>query len=120
VDGSGHHAHPEPLQQKANIRAHMQRANRRIMQYNNHARVAVLDFYSLHHMVVAQPPVLNGTTIQGPPVHGQYAFLHADDVHPTAVGNGYIANALASVVNREFNANVPMYSDAELAALAHL
>lgn len=107
-------------QQKANIRAHLQRANRKIMSYNNHPRVAVLDFYKLHHYVVQNLPTLNGTTLVGPPAHGKYHYLHADDVHPTAVGNGYIANALADALNKKFGSNIPMYSDAELAALAHL
>ncbi len=107
-------------QQKANLRAHLERANRKIRSYNRHSRIAVLDFYRLHHLVVSNPPVLNGTTILGPPLHGQYAYLHADDVHPTAVGNGYIANALIDVLNQKFGANIPMYSDQELAAFAHL
>lgn len=107
-------------QQKANIRAHMERANRKIRSYHRHPRIAVLDFYQLHHLVVSSPPTLNGTTLVGPPAHGNYHFLHADDVHPTAVGNAYIANALADVLNKKFNANIPFYSDQELAYLAHL
>jgi len=106
--------------QRANLRAHIERANRRIRSYHNHPRVAVLDFYELHHLVVQNPPTLNGTTIQGPPLHGQYAFMHADDVHPTAVMNAYIANALAGVLNKKFGSNIGTYSDAELAFLAHL
>lgn len=107
-------------QQQANIRAHTERANRRIRAYASHPRIAVLDVYRMHQVVVQNPPVINGTQLVGPPAHGEYWFLHADDVHPTAVSNAEIANVLAKTLNAKFGSNVPLYSEAELAVLAHL
>lgn len=107
-------------QQRANIRAHLAIVNQRIRAYARHPRIAVLDVYRFHLQVVQDPPDIFGTELVGPPAYGEYEYLHADDVHPTAVSNAIIANALAKALNEKFGTQIPYYSEQELADLAHL
>jgi phospholipase/lecithinase/hemolysin len=107
-------------QQKRNLRLHLLRANQRILAYAGRPRIAVLDFMTLHQIVAADPPVIFGTQLTPAPQWGEYDFLHSDEVHPTAVSNGLIANALIQLLNGKYGVNIPYFSEQELADLAHL
>ena len=104
--------------QIANIRAHTKRANDRIRMFRGRPRVAVLDFEKLQVAVVNNPPVIQGNPLIPPPSFGDYDDLHADGVHPTAVANALIANAMIDLLNGKFGTNFPFYSAQELADLA--
>jgi len=106
--------------QKANIRAHLKRCNDRLLRFRSRSRVAVLDFARLQAAVLASPPVINGTALAPPPAFGDYADIHADTVHPTAVSNALIANAIIDLLNKKYSVNIPFYTEAELTVLARL
>jgi len=105
-------------QQRANIQAHLKRCNDRIRAFRGRPRVAVLDFVPLQRFVVSNPPVIQGNPLIPPPAFGDYDHIHADDVHPTAVGNALIANAMIQLLNQKFGESIPFYSEQELADLA--
>lgn len=105
-------------QQRTNIQAHLKRCNDRIRAFRGRPRVAVLDFVPLQRFVINNPPVIQGNALIPPPAVGDYDHIHADDVHPTAVGNALIANAMIQLLNQKFGESIPLYSEQELADLA--
>lgn len=104
--------------QRANIQAHLKRCNDRIRAFRGRPRVAVLDFVPLQRFVINNPPVIQGNTLVPPPDFGDYDHIHADDVHPTAVGNALIANAMIQLLNQKFGSSIAPYTEQELADLA--
>jgi lysophospholipase L1-like esterase len=104
----------------ANIRAHVERVNQFIRSLNRYNSVVVFDLFKLIRHLVNNTPVLFGHPLVPPPANGNYDNLFADEVHPTAVANGYMANLIIFSINRKWNDGIPMYSAAELADLAHI
>lgn len=104
-----------------NVRAHTGRVNRLIagagMRYGF---LVALDTYSLIQEMASYPPVIFGHQLVPPPAYGDYDDLFADEIHPTAVSNGLIANEIITLINTEWNDAIPYYSEAELADLAHI
>ena len=106
--------------EQANIRAHLGRANASILAAGALDRVAVFDSYRALQIVVANPPVLFGQQLVGPPAVGDFDHLFADTIHPTAVTNGIAANGLIQLVNSKWGNAIPFYTPGELADLAHI
>jgi len=104
----------------ANARAHMQRVNNLIRWADRYANIAVFDLYTELQDMVEDPPILFGHQLVGPPFYGEYDCLFADEIHPTAVGNAIIANGIIEKVNAKWNDDIPLYTDEELADLAHI
>lgn len=106
--------------QEANIRAHIQRLNNHIWYLTWSEQVVVPDVYSHLQQVVADPPLLYGHQLVGPPAQGEFDYLFADAIHPTAVGNAILANTIIANLNFKWYADIPYYSEAELADLARI
>ena len=106
--------------QEANLRAHAERANRRIRRAERDPRVFVFDFYAEGRAMVLDPQVLFGRTINPPPQYGDYDDMFGDSIHPTAVSNASLANAMIAGINAKWNDTIAPYSDEELADLAHI
>lgn len=107
-------------QEQANVRAHVERVNSLIRDADRLPFVAVVDIYTELQNLIENPPVLFGHPIVGPPSYGDYDHLFADTIHPTAVGNGLLANAIIDRINAKWGDAIPHYTDVELADLAHI
>jgi len=106
--------------ERENVRAHIQVVNRRLAQGATRGPIALADIYTGTQDFVTDPPVIYGQALIGPPAFGQYDYLYADDIHPTAVSNLVIANGIIETVNLQFNDDIPLYTEDELAAAAKL
>ncbi|MBN1557816.1 MAG: hypothetical protein JW951_06685 [Lentisphaerae bacterium] len=106
---------PEAL---STIRLHIERANAGIAALHDPPRVIVFDLLGWMDEIAADPPVIYGQTLRPAPATGGYDCLFADDLHPTAVANALVANALVRRLNDTWHTALPVYSEAELAALA--
>ncbi|MBL1219085.1 MAG: hypothetical protein D8M59_16520 [Planctomycetes bacterium] len=106
--------------ERANVRAHMQRVNDLIRGADRLPFVAVVDVYTELQNLIEYPPVLFDRPIIGPPAYGDYDHLFADTIHPTAVGNALLANGIIEKLNAKWGENIPLYTDEELADLAHI
>ena len=104
----------------ANIRQHIERANVFLKGLSSYASVAVLDLYALSQAIVANPPVIFGHQLLPPPAYGDFGDLFADAIHPTAVANALIANAIGKTLKAKWGINIPAYTEQELADLAHI
>ncbi len=107
-------------EQIANIRAHIVRLNNHIWWLSWSPQVLVADVYTHLQQVVANPPIIFGHQLVGPPARGGFDNLFADKIHPTAVGNALVANSIIAKINYKWNDNIPLYSEAELADLARI
>ena len=106
--------------QVANIRAHLERVNRAITRLGASPSVVVLDLYALLHSFFKEPPVIFGHPLQLPPVRGEYDAIFADQLHPTAVSNAFIANRIIRQMNRKWGLAIPSYTHRQLTRLAHI
>lgn len=106
--------------QKANVKAHLARINNKIRLLDGYPFVVVLDTEVILRYLVNNPPVLFGRTLVGPPAHGGYDHLFADVIHPTAVSNALLANVMIMRINNKWNDSIPLYTNEELADLAHI
>lgn len=104
----------------ANIRAHLRRVNNAIRQLAHSPSVVVADLYTLLQSLVANPPVYYGQALLPPPTHGEYDAIFADEIHPTAVSNALIANAIIRQMNQKLHSTIFLYKPAQLAYLAHI
>jgi lysophospholipase L1-like esterase len=104
----------------ANVRAHIQRANRSIRSLSSNSSVVVLDLYKIMREFIADPPVFFGNQLIPPPGYGDYDTLFADKIHPTAVSNAIIANRIIELMNSKWRDSIPFYTDRQLARLAHI
>jgi len=104
----------------ANIRAHTLRANEAIRNAERFSRVGVYDFKLLLDDLVADPPVLFDHALVPPPAYGDYDHLFADDLHPSAVQNGYHANGILETLCAAWGGSYTPLSERELADLAHI
>ena len=104
--------------QQANVRAHTQLANAAIEDYSRFDNVLLFDFRAFVSAVVAEPPFILGVPLLPPPTRSEPLALFADEVHPTAVSNGLIANAIMIGLNSRFDAGLVPFSEEELAAFA--
>jgi len=105
---------------QANLKAHIERANRFIRSFGRYDFIAVFDLYEAQRRLVTSPPSVGSHPLVGPPAKGGYDHLFADAVHPTAVANALIANTLIETLNGRWGGNVGQYADAELRALARV
>lgn len=106
--------------QIASVRAHIQRVNTQIRTVNRYRNFVVADVYSDMPVFIENPPVLRGVQLQTTPVFGEFDGLFADEIHPTAVGNGLIANGIIVDLNAKLGDDIPEYTEDELADLAHI
>ncbi len=104
----------------ANVRAHIQRANRYIRSLSSYSSVVVLDLYKIMRQFIADPPVYFGYQLIPPPGYGNYDSLFADQIHPTAVSNAFIANKIIYLMNTKWEDSIPFYTNRQLAKLAHI
>lgn len=107
-------------QEIANVRAHTQRANEFINSLSSMPNVVVLDLFAMHRETVENPPVIFGTPLVPSPAFGNYDHAFADPVHPTAVANAIIANAIIDAIKSKWGLTIPLYTEQELAELARL
>jgi phospholipase/lecithinase/hemolysin len=114
------HWHDLTVYERGNIRAHIQRVNQWIQGLAEHASVTVFDLYAWMQQAMLIPPVILGHRLVPPPALGNYDHLFADDLHPTAVTNALIANAIIKQINLRFEDTIPLYTETELAALARI
>lgn len=103
-----------------NIRAHLERVNRKIRRGANRPKVVVLDTDALIAQFVAAPPVLRGQPLDPPPAFCEFDDLFADDIHPTAVSNAILANETSLGINAKWGGTIPLYTEDELADLAQI
>lgn len=103
-----------------NVQSHILRANKFIGSLASLPNVVVLDLYTMLQYAVENPPVINGQALIPPPAYGDYDHIFADSIHPTAVGNGLMANAIIEAINDKWDLSIPLYSEQELADLAHI
>jgi len=104
----------------ANVRAHVERANAFLKGLSSYGAVAVVDLYRLTRLVVQNPPIIFGHQLLPPPAYGDYGDLFADEIHPTAVSNALIANAIGQTLKAKWGITIPAYTEEELADLAHI
>lgn len=100
-----------------NVRQHIERLNHFIRGMGQRKQIAVLDISSVFTEAIFNPPVIAGVPL---PYYGVPFAIFADPLHPTAVANGITANALIVEANSTFDDSIPLYSEAELAAMAGL
>ena len=105
-------------QESANLRAHTERANAVIRGYDRSDSVIVLDMFELVQSWSEEVPIILGLELGAPPNYGETTDLFADEIHPTAVSNGLIANELIALINAEWGANLIGYTDEELLEFA--
>jgi len=103
-----------------NLRAHTERVNRLLRKADRYSFLAVIDLYRVIQVLAVNPPTIKGQQLQGTPVTSEYDAVFADEIHPTAVSNALLANIIIKKVNAKWNDNIPLYSEDELAALAHI
>lgn len=106
--------------QIANVQAHTARANEFISSLTNLPNAVVIDLYALISSTVNNPPVIMGDALLPPPAMGAYDNIFADSIHPTAVSNAVLANEIIVTINAKWGLNIPLYSEQELAELAHI
>ncbi len=104
--------------QEANIRSHTQRANRLIRAAGRYSFVLVFDLYKAIQVLAVNPPTIKGHQLHISPAYGEYDAVFADEIHPTAVSNALLANAMILRINTKWNDTIPFYTENELAALA--
>ena len=104
----------------ANVRAHIQRANRYIRNLSSYSSVVVLDLYKIMRQFIADPPAYFGYQLIPPPGYGNYDSLFADQIHPTAVSNAFIANKIIYLMNTKWQDSIRFYTNRQLAKLAHI
>ncbi len=102
----------------ANVRAHIERLNNFIRAQGNRPDVAVLDASYVFNAVTFQPLVILNVELFPTPYFGFATAIFADPIHPTAVGNGLLANDLIQSLNDNFDDTISFYSEAELGTLA--
>ena len=107
-------------QEIANVQAHTQRANEFINGLTSLPNVVVIDLYTMLRETVENPPVIFGSPLVPPPAFGNYDHIFADSIHPTAVANAIIANAIIDAIGSKWGLTIPRYTEQELAELAHL
>lgn len=105
-------------QQESNMRAHIEHANAAIRGYARFASVVVLDLWAIVNDWIENPPDINGLTLRLPPFYGESGDFFADDIHPTAVSNGLIANELVELMNLKWDAGFIGLTEDELYDLA--
>jgi phospholipase/lecithinase/hemolysin len=103
-----------------NIQKHIERVNQRIRNAQRYPFVVVLDLYKLIQIGVSNPPVIIGHQLVPPPDYGDYDRIFADEIHPTAVSNALIANFIIMLINKKWDDTVSLYTQEELADLAHI
>jgi len=108
---------PEELD---NIQAHIQRANADIRRAMNHPDILIFDLYTFIQEFVTDPPEIMGQQLIPPPLNGQYDHLFADSIHPTAVANALIANAIIDDMSEKWQTDIAFFSMSELAEMAHV
>jgi phospholipase/lecithinase/hemolysin len=104
----------------ANVRAHIQRANKYIRSLSSNPSVVVLDLYKIMRQLIADPPIYFGYQLIPPPSYGDYDSLFADRIHPTAVSNAIIANKIIYLMNTKWKDSIPSYTERQLAKLARI
>lgn len=102
----------------ANVRRHIERINNFIRGYAGRNNVVLLDIYNILRQAAANPPTLLGMTLVGPPAYGDFDHIFADPIHPTAVANAIVANAMITQLNQKFDDDIALYNELELATLA--
>ena len=103
--------------EKANIAQHIARVNAAIESYASIDNVLIFDMNALLSALIADPPELLGVTLTPPPAFGEPTDLFADELHPTAVTNGLLANGILAGLNDRFGTDFELYDEAELAGL---
>lgn len=103
-----------------NVRLHIQRLNHFIRAMGLREQIAVLDISAILSDAIALPPVIAGVPLLPPPYFGISVAIFADPLHPTAVSNGILANAMILEANETFDDAIPFYSEEELAVMAGL
>jgi hypothetical protein len=104
-----------------NIDTHYQRINRAIArapQYSS--RILVLNMYQVFGQLCTQPTIIRGVELKRPPQWDGWDYICADPYHPTAVSNALIANQMIRDMNFATGANIPLYTEGELATLARI
>lgn len=104
----------------SNFRAHLARVNSLIRLLDFLPNIVVLDTEIFLRTNATNPPVIRGRRLAGPPVMGVYDGLFADSIHPTAVANALVANAIIASMNAKWGAGLPPYTETELAQLARI
>jgi lysophospholipase L1-like esterase len=105
----------------ANVRAHIGRVNRLLRAAGGRFDfIIAFDTYTMIQEIVFDPPVIFDQQLVPPPAYGDYDHLFADDIHPTAVSNAMIANEIITQINEDWLDNIPLYTEEELADLAHI
>jgi len=103
-----------------NLQAHTERVNELIRSADRFNFISVIDIFKAIGIMVNNPPVIKGQQLLPPPTYGEFNALFADDIHPTAVSNAIIANFIITTINKKWHDNIPLYTEDELAALAHI
>ena len=104
----------------ANVQAHIKRINRSIRSLRRNPSFIVFDLYTLMPLVINSPPSFFDHQIVPPPDYGDYDHLFADEIHPTAVSNGMMANIMIRQINKKWGDSISLYSEEELADLARI
>jgi hypothetical protein len=76
--------------------------------------------YQVFGQLCTQPTIIRGVELKRPPQWDGWDYICADPYHPTAVSNALIANQMISDINFTTGANIPLYTEGELAALARI
>ncbi|MCP3914933.1 MAG: hypothetical protein GY711_05220 [bacterium] len=106
--------------ERRSIRAHLSRANRALREAALAQGVVVFDAAFHARRLVTTPPNLFGHPLVGPPAHGDYDRIFADDLHLSAVSNALLANGIIAALDAELGVSFRGYSVFELADLAHI
>ena len=103
-----------------NVIAHVDRANAEIRQLDQFESVIVVDLSVVQQQMVERQLMICGQELIGPPEFGDFDHVFDDDIHPTAVGNAIIADLMIFLINMNWDAGIPFYSEEELCGLAHI
>ena len=94
-----------------NFRAHIERINTAIWLEDARHNVVVVDMFPIFPELFAAPPTLRGTVVGA-------EDLFANSSHPSALGNGFVANTAMARLNDELGESLILLSEDDLADLA--
>jgi len=85
--------------------------------FGDHPRVAIADLNAVLKALTADPRV-GGITLDVLNPSPSPDHLFVDSIHPGAIGQGFLANAMLAAMGPKFGIEYPLFGEAELVSIA--